>query len=65
MEHEYVATIKNIYTKDVRSVTVHGPTVMEAHKVAYMRHTTNNEDVESMRDCATGELVFDIKKGFN
>lgn len=65
MGHEYVATIKNVHTKEVRSVTVRGDNVMEAHKTAYMKHTSNDEDVESMRDCGTGDLVFDIKKGFN
>tara|TARA_R110002050_G_scaffold300427_1_gene469724 strand:- start:68 stop:262 length:195 start_codon:yes stop_codon:yes gene_type:complete len=59
----YSITIQNLYADKSRTITVNGGNVQEAHKRAYFKELTADEEIVSMED-STGKEVFDIRKGF-
>lgn len=59
----YSITIQNLCADNTRTINVNGGNVQEAHKQAYFKELSADEEIVSMSD-SSGNEVFDIKKGF-
>ena len=59
----YNVTIRNLYNSENRVIRVEGIDPMTAHKTAYMKRTTRDEEILTMIDDRE-RVVFDLRKGF-
>jgi hypothetical protein len=59
----YNVTVQNSYNSQKRVMQVEGADPMTAHKTAYTRNTTSDEEIITMVD-DNQQVVFTLVKGF-